>query len=159
MGWKSPELKRAYNQRPEIRNRSNLLRRLRRSNDMEYKKKEQERQHLRYVTNPVYRQQCLERARKWHQDNPKSSRRLSLNLQEVMWKVRKRDKNTCRWSGCGLSHRESIIHVHHIFPRKEYPELQLIEKYMICYCANHHGLWHRYRGDPYANLILSQKVI
>lgn len=70
--------------------------------------------------------------------------------------VRVRDKNICQWQNCGLTHKEAPIHVHHIFPRSEYPEFELIEQYMICYCLNHHGLWHRYRGDKSANFFLKK---
>jgi len=89
----------------------------------------------------------------WRDNNPQSSTTYSIELQLVMNNVRKRDNNTCQWQNCGLTHREAPIHVHHIFPRSEYPELELIEQYMICYCANHHGLWHRYRGDNYHHFI------
>jgi hypothetical protein len=65
-----------------------------------------------------------------------------------MNKVRKRDNNTCQWYKCGKSPKDKvIIHVHHIFPRSEYPELMYEEKYMICYCRFHHALWHESRGD------------
>ena len=77
----------------------------------------------------------------------------SIELQIAMNNVRKRDSNACQWQDCGLTQREAPIHVHHIFLRSEYPELELIEKFMICYCANHHGLWHRYRGDKVANIM------
>ena len=91
--------------------------------------------------------------RKWRKNNPRSSPRYPLEVQLAMNNVRKRDNNTCQWYGCGLTSRQVPIHVHHIFPRSEYPQLELIEQYMICYCANHHGLWHRYRGDNYSELI------
>ena len=52
-----------------------------------------------------------------------------------------------QWYGCGLTNKEAIIHVHHIFPRKEYPELASVEQYMICYCWEHHNLWHKKRRD------------
>lgn len=86
--------------------------------------------------------------------NPRSNKHYSIELQSAMSNVRKRDNNTCQWYGCGLTNREAPIHVHHIFPRSEYPELELVEEYMICYCGNHHGLWHRYRGDKCSSLIL-----
>lgn len=89
--------------------------------------------------------------------NPRSrGSNYSIELQTAMVNVRKRDHNTCQWQNCGLTHREAPIHVHHIFPRSEYPTLQLIENYMICYCANHHGMWHRYRGDQNAINFLQQ---
>lgn len=91
--------------------------------------------------------------REYRRNNPGSCRSYSLELQLAMNKVRKRDNNTCQWFECGLTHREAPIHIHHIFPRSQYPELELIEQYMICYCANHHGLWHRYRGDGLANFL------
>lgn len=104
----------------------------------------------RYMLN---RERELERVKKWQMNNPRSNRSFSYDLQDAMNSVRLRDNNTCQWQGCNLTHRQAPIHVHHIFPRSEYPELELVEKYMICYCANHHGLWHRYRGDNYSNLI------
>lgn len=97
--------------------------------------------------NPIY-------FKEYHKLNPRSNTNYSPELQESTDNVRKRDNNTCQWQGCGLTHRETIIHVHHIFPKSEYPDWELIEQYMICYCQWHHGLWHRYRGDYYANLIL-----
>lgn len=97
------------------------------------------------------RKRELERIRR--RNNPKSNRRASYDLQDSMNNVRIRDKNTCQWQGCGLTFREVPIHVHHIFPRNEYPNLELIEQYMVCYCANHHGLFHRARGDPYSEMI------
>ena len=32
------------------------------------------------------------------------------------------------------------------------------EKYMICYCLNHHVMFHFYRGDGYDKLLASQKL-
>jgi len=93
--------------------------------------------------------------KKYSKNNPKASTSYTLEDQEAINNVKKRDKNTCQWFNCGLTHRQAEIHVHHIFPRSKYPELELIEQYMICYCAFHHGLWHKYRRDQYANLILS----
>ena len=40
-----------------------------------------------------------------------------------------------------------------LFKNTVYPDWELIERYMILYCANHHGVFHRYRGDKYANFI------
>lgn len=85
--------------------------------------------------------------RKWNKENPRSGTIGSPELKIRMDNIRARDKNTCQWFNCGLTYKQVPIHVHHIFPRSEYPELELEEKYMICYCANHHGLFHRYRGD------------
>jgi len=99
------------------------------------------------------RKKELERIRR--KNNPKSNRRASYDLQDAMNNVRQRDKQTCQWQGCGLTFREAPIHVHHIFPRNEYPDLELIEQYMICYCLNHHWMWHKYRGDNYAKLLSS----
>lgn len=79
-----------------------------------------------------------------------------MDLQDAMNNVRVRDKNACQWQNCKLTFREATINVHHIFPRSEYPELELIEKYMICYCAGHHGKWHEVRGDSYSKLIICQ---
>ena len=95
----------------------------------------------------------------YNKNNPVSNCCYPTELRTIMNNVRKRDNNTCQWQGCGLTHRQAPIHVHHIFPRNEYQELELVEQYMICYCANHHGLWHRYRGDYYSELILSQMKV
>jgi hypothetical protein len=61
-----------------------------------------------------------------------------------MNQVRKRDKHTSQWYGCG---KKRGSHVHHIFLQSEHPELKYIEKYMICYCRSHHREWHKKRGD------------
>ena len=87
---------------------------------------------------------------RWRRENPSSNSHYPMELQIAMNNVRKRDNNTCKWYNCGLTYKETQIHVHHIFPRSEYPELELIEQYMICYCVKHHILWHQYRGDQYA---------
>lgn len=107
-----------------------------------------------------------ERYKNWRYEyrkkNPVSNSHYSLELQIAMNNVRKRDNNICKWYNCKLTNTQSPIHVHHIFPRSEYPELELMEKYMICYCANHHGLFHRYRGDkcyPMLQIIDKEKVI
>ena len=84
--------------------------------------------------------------KKWNKENPRSHG-YDIELEFAMNTVRIRDKNTCQWQGCGLTYKQVPIDVHHIFPRKEYPELELIEQYMICYCLNHHALFHQYRGD------------
>lgn len=102
---------------------------------------------------PEIKARRAELARIRRRNNPQSNRSIPLDLQFVMNQVRIRDKNTCQWQGCGLTFKQSPIHVHHIFPRSEYPELEHIEKYMICYCANHHGMFHRYRGDHYSEMI------
>jgi hypothetical protein len=82
---------------------------------------------------------------------PHSRRDLPLALQVSMNNVRVRDKNTCQWYNCTKSGRG--INVHHIFPKSEYPQLQYEEKYMICYCTEHHKQWHKARGDKYHRLI------
>ena len=94
-----------------------------------------------------------EMSRIWRKNNPRSNRSLYPELQEAMNNVRIRDKNTCQWQGCGVTFRQTEIHVNHIFPRSEYPDLELVEQYMICYCPNHHSYWHRMRGDPYHGMI------
>lgn len=86
-------------------------------------------------------------------NNPQSNRSDSLEVQFAKNHVRKIQNNTCQWQGCGLTFKQAPIHVHHIFPVNEYPELEEEEKYMICYCANHHCLFHRYRGDWYSEMI------
>jgi hypothetical protein len=84
-------------------------------------------------------------SRKRVKEYPRSSRHGSLQEYVAMMNVRLRDKNHCKWYGCNKSIRN--IHVHHIFPRSEYPELREIERYMICYCDQHHKKWHDARGD------------
>ena len=128
----------------------------------------QERKAIILVKNGVWRQKNLEHVKEYrknhqyqhkkymkeyNQNNPRSSTRYSLELQETMNNVRKRDHNTCQWQNCGLTHREAPIHVNHIFPRSEYPELELVEEYMICYCKKHHKMFHEYRGDEFFELI------
>ena len=68
--------------------------------------------------------------RNYHKENPthKSNANHSIELQLAMNNVRKRDNNTCQWYNCKLTTNETIIHVHHIFPKSKYPKLQLIEK-------------------------------
>jgi len=102
---------------------------------------------------PEVKTRRREQARIRNKLNPKSNRRASYDLQDSMNNVRQRDKQTCQWQGCGLTFREAPIHVHHIFPKSEYPDLELVEQYLICYCGNHHAYWHRMRGDPYHNMI------
>lgn len=92
----------------------------------------------------------------WIRKNP-SSILLSSDIQLALAfaNVRKRDDNTCQWFNCNLKHRETTVHVHHIFPMSEYPELKYEEQYMICYCKEHHAQFHAARGDSYSNLIKS----
>ena len=116
--------------------------------------KEQQREYYQKNKEKIKKQM-----REYRKANPHSSQNYSLDVQDAMNNVRKRDKNTCQWQECGLTHKQVPIHVHHIFPRSEYPDLELIEQYMICYCANHHGVWHRYREDYYANFILRKSEI
>ena len=120
----------------------------------------------------LHRQEEIERVKSWNKTNRllngdsvreynrnymrvwnRKNRRLYNNdfteLDAAIYNVRKRDKNTCQWYGCDLTCRDITIHVHHIFPRSEYPEFELMEKYMICYCWEHHALWHKHRGDKY----------
>jgi len=101
------------------------------------------------LKNPEYKKE-------WSKNNPRSSHTYSYDLQDAMNNVRVRDKNTCKWYNCGLTNRQAPIQVNHIFPRNEYPELELVEKYMICYCLNHHVMFHFYRGDKYYKLLASQ---
>lgn len=82
---------------------------------------------------------------------PHSRKDLSLELQIAMNNVRLRYNNICQWQNCNKQGRG--IQVHHIFPRNEYPELELIESYMICYCKNHHSKFHEMRGDTYYGFI------
>jgi len=121
-------------------------------------------QKTKYWQNPEFKQKAKlyyqknlqkikKRMKEYRENNPRSSTRCSLELQITMNNVRKRDNNTCQWQNCNLTYKETSIHVNHIFPRSEYPELELIEEYMICYCVKHHKLWHEYRGDSYSGMI------
>ncbi|MDX1372212.1 MAG: hypothetical protein R3321_07060 [Nitrososphaeraceae archaeon] len=77
----------------------------------------------------------------------RSSNNGDLFLWVSMNRVRKRDNNSCKWFGCKNNYLNNSIHVHHIFPKSEYPHLKYIEDYMICYCKQHHKEWHKARGD------------
>lgn len=144
----------------------------------EYKKKyiEEHRQQINKSnwqwakTNPERRSEAIKRwlakpetkikrriyDRRWRMENPRSARYGSYELQDAMNSVRRRDDNTCQWYRCGLKHKATKIHVHHIFPRAEHPELELVEQYMICYCAEHHAQFHAARGDSYSAFISSK---
>ncbi|MDE1845410.1 MAG: hypothetical protein KGI10_08805 [Thaumarchaeota archaeon] len=77
----------------------------------------------------------------------------------AMENVRIRDNWTCQWQNCGKTIRETKLHVNHIFPVSEYPQYELKEDYMICYCLEHHAKWHKARGDKRSALFLeSQKI-
>lgn len=95
--------------------------------------------------------------KEYEKNNPRS-RSTDYNLQDAMNNVRARDKNTCKWYKCGLTNRQAPIQVNHIFPKSEYPELKYEEKYMICYCLNHHIMFHYYRGDGYNKLLKTQII-
>ena len=82
--------------------------------------------------------------------NARSWNHGDIYLQVAMNRVRKRDKNTCKWYGCG---ERRTIQVHHIFLVSEHPELKYLEEYMICYCKIHHKQWHKARGDNCHKLI------
>jgi len=127
--------------------------------ELKNKEKRRKQKQIYYLNN---KEKIDERNKRWGLLNPRSSMRYGIDLFEAMMNVRTRDKNTCQWQGCGLTFREAPIHVHHIFLRSEHPELQLVEQYMICYCMNHHALWHLYRGDKSANflgMILPNKIV
>lgn len=165
--------RREYKGKPEIRERLKQQRRKWRIKNkkryLEQKKKDDKKYRLSHMDKiKAYNRSDLRKKRnkeferkperitykkEWKRNNPRSNRKYGLELYQSMNNVRLRDKNTCQWYGCGLSFKQAPIHVHHIFPRSEYPELELVENYMICYCANHHGLFHRYRGDAYSELI------
>jgi hypothetical protein len=110
--------------------------------------------------NPEYRKQeyrrNIETYKKYKRENPQSGHLGYPELYEAMMNVRFRDNNTCQWQGCGKKHWRGkvTVHVHHIFPRSEYPDYELVEKYMICYCKEHHIEWHEKRGDLNAVNIL-----
>lgn len=102
---------------------------------------------------PHVREMMLRSGLKWRKKHPTSSNKYSYQTRLMMNNVRIRDNNTCQWQNCGKQHIDTTIHVHHIFPRSKYPELEEIERNMICYCVKHHRLWHQYRGDPCYKLI------
>lgn len=131
-----------------IKNREDNLKRVR---EWRLKNKEYVKQYRKEFERKPER---IAYRKKWNKENPRSrAGNYPLEMEIAMNLTRKRFNNTCQWQGCGLTFREAPIHVHHIFPRSEYPELELIENYMICYCANHHAMFHRYRGDPYSEMI------
>jgi len=110
-------------------------------------KKLKEKSKIYYKNHPDKYKKLLEKKKLWSKNHPHSSKKYSLELQISMNNVRIRDKNTCQWYKCGKKYLEIEIHVHHIFPRKEYPDLELVEQYMICYCKTHHILWHKIRKE------------
>lgn len=97
----------------------------------------------RYTTDNSYRIRILERCSSYRRLHPKWNR--DKKLRNAMDRVRRRDNNHCKWYMC--PNKDVDIHVNHIFPQSEYPELKYIERYMICYCGDHHYLWHLARGD------------
>jgi hypothetical protein len=142
---------RARYQNPEIRKKKLEYHKIH-SQLPEVKAKKRERNKL-YHQIPAVKARRNELARRRNKLNPRSNRSASYDLQDAMNNVRKRDNQTCQWQGCGLTFRQAPIHVHHIFPKSEYPDWELVEQYLICYCGNHHAYWHRMRGDPYHNMI------
>lgn len=110
-----------------------------------------------YIEN---KQKVIERVRKYYEDNkeyintykrmylkthPQVGVGFSPELRRAMRRVRKRDENKCKWYNCKSNSDNAVIQVNHIFPRIDYPELQLIENYMISYCVKHHLHWHYMR--------------
>jgi len=91
------------------------------------------------------RERLLQYNREYLKKYPRSSPELPYDIREAMNRVKKKQNNTCQWYECGLTNRETIIQVHHIFPQKEHPDLATNEQYMICYCWEHHNLWHKKR--------------
>jgi hypothetical protein len=102
---------------------------------------------------PHVKARKAELARIRRRENPQSNRSDSLELQFAKNRVRLRDGNKCQWQGCVMDFRQSRIDVHHIFPKSEHPELELEERFMICYCVSHHAYWHMMRGDHYFKMI------
>ena len=159
-----PDKMRDYRQRPIIKEREKAYRKLYHTINQE---KIRMRQRKHYELNrerileygrqhsklPHIKARKAELERTRRRNNPRSNRSGSIDLQLAMNNVRKRDHNSCKWQGCGLTFRQTPIHVHHIFPVSKHPQFELIEQYMICYCANHHGLWHRFNGDSYSEMI------
>lgn len=99
-----------------------------------------------------------ENRRIWLMNNPRSATHRPLEVRWAMNRVRKRDNNTCQWYGCGLTNKQTVIQVHHIFPISEYPQFEDVEKYMICYCKEHHAKWHEMRGDSSHHLIRKSRI-
>lgn len=103
----------------------------------------------KYNENPEHREKKKVWNKRYSRENPRSGMSYSYEEQDAMMERRIWDKNTCQWQGCGLNSRQTSIHVHHIFPKEDYPDLSAIPQYMICYCAFHHAEFHRFRKDPY----------
>jgi len=143
-----PEKRKEYNQRPEVlQKQRERVQRKRLLTNSAYDKAYYQKRKLEHP------EKLREIWRRAHKNNPRSGSKYSLECQLAMNNVRKRDNNTCQWCGCGLKHKATQIHVHHIFPRAEYPDLELVEQYMICYCVEHHAQFHAARGDIYSKLI------
>ncbi len=132
-------------------------------------KKESQKLIEKYHIDLEYRKELIKRAKKWQEINPernknnkerwkKNNPRSIKHKNDILMvlnmnNVRKRDNNICQWYECGLTYKKTTIHVHHIFPQSEYPQYKYKEKYMICYCKQHHQKWHKSRNDPYWRLI------
>lgn len=110
------------------------------------KRKEINNRHNKTISRIEYR-------RSWQRANPRSNTGYPDEVRIPMENVRERDNNTCKWYGCSKTYPEVSIHVHHIFPKNEYPDLVQEEKYMICYCQYHHAFWHKARNDRCAGII------
>lgn len=136
----NPEKRKEINKKHEQKPERKAYKRMK---DMEY-----------YHKNP---EKYLARMEKYRKENPRSGAGLPYEEVESMMETRIRFKNTCKWYACGLTSKETSIHVHHIFPKEEYPELACISKYQITYCKKHHAEFHRARGDKYWKWILGRK--
>ena len=121
----------------------------------------------KYATNPEFREKVLAQNADWREKNPRSGAGYTIEEQFAMNQRRKMDKNQCQWQVldantkksriCGIKHsRSNSIHVNHIFSRSKYPELRANPKYMICYCVEHHSLWHFAKKDSFAVWIKSK---
>jgi hypothetical protein len=85
--------------------------------------------------------------------NPRNLEHDDLFMFIAKYNVRIKYNHKCQWYNCNRTPLDMEIHVHHIFPKNEYPELKYIEEYMITYCKEHHSYWHKMRGDYYYKLI------
>ena len=92
--------------------------------------------------------------KQYNRDNPRSTSAMTIEEQIAMKNVRAKQKNTCQWAGCGKTHKETSIHVHHILSREDHPELCATERNLICFCIDHHILYHLKKGDMDAVYIL-----
>lgn len=74
----------------------------------------------------------------------------SKQIRDAMNEALERDNHQCKWQGC----TEPAATAHHIFPRRDYPELDSVSEYMISYCDRHHVQWHYAHEEHRLNSLL-----